>query len=221
MVDFLTKVLSNIWWAIGALLILTIVLHFLLVYPKNLTKKQWKKIDYVWISLTAIGLIGATNNTKSILVKGEIYVTEQTIPTRLEPINTLLSAGGSSIVCREYVRNEFSPDNFDDIVRDYDESCEWSKKIFQIISRVDTKNYQEIDISIIPPLETTDNKWFRDLIINSISEYNDLVKKKKEQEKELESTSIEGFSILAPLFLILGLAIRITKTTGEIRYERS
>jgi hypothetical protein len=66
--SFFENLISNFWYALSALILATIIFHTLLVYPKNLSKRQWKQIDYFWISLTALGLIGTTRVAeKSVL----------------------------------------------------------------------------------------------------------------------------------------------------------
>ena len=213
-------VLSNIWYALLALFITILVLHLALVYPRNLSKKQWKRIDYVWISFTAIGLIGATNNVKVALSKNQLLIASDRIPFQYKYVCSFLSPEGSKTVCREFVRGELSPSNFDSVVVDYDRTCQWSKNLYRILTSIDTTNYQQIDTTKIPLLETNDNKWFKGVILEGIREYNKLVKEQYDNQAEIDSGQQSELLFFTPLLLILGLAIRITKVTGELRYEK-
>jgi hypothetical protein len=214
------NVLSNIWYALLALLITTSILHLILVYPKNLSKKQWKRIDYLWISLTAIGLIGATSNVKIALSKGQLSFANDRIPFQYEYLCSLLSPGGSKTVCRDFVREEYSPSNFDSIVADYNDACEWSIKTYKLIALVDTSNYQLIDTTKIPVLETKHNKWFKNIILDNIRGYNKLIEERRDSQNEIVNNQKNDLLFFTPLLLIFGLAIRITKVSGELRHEK-
>ncbi len=218
--NLFANIVSNIWYALIALVVLTLVLHVILVFPKNLSKKQWKKVDYIWISLTAIGLIGAVNNVGIIQKKNEIDAVSHRIPFQFKYLSHFLPPGGSPTVCREHTRTEYSPADFDSIVADYYRTCEWSRKMHLFISSVDTSQYELIDVSQIPVLETTENIWYKEEVLGIINEYNLLVKEWKKNDLEYLQNTTETLTFYMPFFLILGLAIRLTKVTGEIRHEK-
>jgi hypothetical protein len=214
------NVISNFWYALLALFILTLILHFFLVYPDNLSKKKWKSIDYLWITLTAIGLIGATSNAKAVLSKNILAITKNRISFQYNYIHSFLPTEGSNAICRDFVRTEFSPSNFDSIVTDYNNTCDWSKKVFQLINLIDTTNFQLIDTTKIPHLQTKDNNWFKNVIVDNIREYNKLITQNLESQIQVDESEQTEFVFYTPLLLILGLAIRITKVTGELLHEK-
>ena len=218
--NLFANIVSNIWYALVALLIISIVLHLFLVYPKNLSKKQWKRVDYIWIELTAVGLIGTTNNVRLVLNKNQLLLTYPRLASQIKYINSFLSPEGSKIVCRTSVKTEYSPSNFDEIVKDDNNACEWSKKIYQIIKRIDTAAYTSVNMSEIPPLETSENIWFKGVILDNINKYNSLVLDKENCARQIDDLNKDTFLVFSPLLLILGLAIRLTKVTGELMHEK-
>ena len=117
------KVISNFDYAIICFLIATMAFHLLLVYPKNLSKRGWKQVDYLWISLTAIGLIGPTTTVKSRVTRNQMEAINVRVPVAYRSPKYFLSPAYHSYVCRDNVRTELSPDNFDEIVEDDRRSC--------------------------------------------------------------------------------------------------
>jgi hypothetical protein len=213
------NIFLNFGYALLALAVITIILHFLLVYPRNLSKTQWKKVDYLWIALTAFGLIGSTNSVRVMYNKNQISLYDHSIPFQYHYLRSFLTPDGSKAVCLEYVRDRLSPPDFDSIVADQTRSCEWSKKMYQLTLVVDTFNYAAIDTAKIPTLRTKDNVWFRDMLISIIYEYNKQVKEKAVLQDGLTGETATMVLFYTPLLLIIGLAIRITKVSGELRHE--
>ena len=206
-------------WAFLALTVVTIILHFLLVWPRNLSKTQRKKIDYIWISLTALGLVGATNTVRVNYNKARISLYDNSIPFRYHYVLSFLGPDGSTTICGSYVKDKYSPPDFDSVVADQKRSCEWTKQVYNILSHVDTTNYHAIDTTKIPPLVTKEAAWFREMIFTVIREYNQQVNEKAKLQAELDDEFATAIQFYTPFFLILGLAIRITKVSGELRHE--
>jgi hypothetical protein len=213
-------IVSNIWFALLALLVLTSILHFLFVYPKNLSKKSWKKVDYVWISFTVIGLIGATNNVTKEFSKNKIAVASSRKSFQYNFMLSFLDSEDSHIVCRTFNRSEYSPENFDAIVADFDRCCKWSKDVREIVTSIDTVKNDLVDMTKIPNLQTVNNIWYKNTVLENIEEYNKIVSEKIVNENVIYEANNGSLLFFTPLFLILGLAIRITKVTGELRNEK-
>ena len=213
-------IVTNIWFALLLLLILTVVMHFLFVYPKNLSKKSWKKVDYIWISFTVIGLVGATNNVTKEFSKNKIAVASSRKSFQYNFMLSFLDSEDSHIVCREFTRSEYSPKDFDAVVDDFDRCCKWSKEVHKIVTSIDTLKNDFVDMSKIPYLQTVNNIWYKNTVLGNIEEYNKIVSEKIENENIIYETRNGSLLFFTPLFLILGLAIRITKVTGELRNEK-
>lgn len=216
------NIVSNFYCAFLTLVVLTGVFHVFLVYPKNLSKKNWKIVDYVWISLTAIGLVGSINTVKIKLADGKANIATHRTSVQHKFILSYLLKEGSHIVCdREFIWKESSPSNFNEIVKDFERCCDWSKEVYKIVASIDTISYTWIDVEKIPDLKTESNQWFKQTIIDGINHYNSLVTEKIENEKVVDNYSNSIYSFLLPLFLIIGLALRLTKVTGELLHEKN
>jgi hypothetical protein len=220
--DFIQKVISNTWYALAILILLTGVLHLLLVFPKNLSKKAWKKMDYLWLCLTMAGLISATNTVNSELSKGELEDALYRGKFNLKLIQEDLSPQRSTWVCTTLVRDEYSPHNFDEIASDFKKACAWRAMVFEQISRIDTSDMSKILVNKIPQLQVKEETIldYEKQILSRIDEYNKLVTQKENAKIKITSSSNQQLTFFAPLLLILGFALRLTKISGELRHEK-
>lgn len=221
--DFILKVSTNIWYALLLLSTITLILHGLLVFPKNLSKKSWKKMDYLWLTLTATGLITATDSAGIRTSKNQIEANSHRLHFQLEYLLSTLSPDETSWVCRESIRSEYSPKNYDRIVSGYDNTCAWRSKVYSLVIRTDTINYKAISLSEVPPLDIVDCKEceeYKNNIIYFIEKYNISVNENENNLNNINSRSTYNIIILSPLILILGLALRITKISGELRHDK-
>jgi hypothetical protein len=127
-------------------------------------------------------------------------------------------------ICRTFIKTEYSPDNFQEVQKNFDKACEWKKKVSKIVLRsIDTINLKTIDTTKIPALPNNEpmvNEYKMNVIFD-IKNYNrwanELRLNYKKREKSVSEIVLIYFS---PLLLIVGLAIRITKVTGELMYEK-
>jgi hypothetical protein len=80
------------WWAplavfIGAVL----VFHLILVYsPLKLEKNSWKKVDYIWLTMSVISIVGIISQGRQILASNWVPIAEQQIRYRTNDVNQAL-----------------------------------------------------------------------------------------------------------------------------------
>ena len=178
-------------------------------------------MDYVWIAFTAVGLIGSTRNSQKSL--GEIHAADkkEVARIRLELLKIVIGTGDSTWPCNRFVRDEFSPLDFDKVVYEHKLACEWQKRIRDMVESADTINLAPLPI--LPELKTTIGmlKDYTARVRESVAEFNKeaLLYNKYENQKKKGQTDIM-FALLSPLLLIMGLAIRIAKVTGELQHEK-
>jgi hypothetical protein len=218
MENVLTVLVSNSWYAFLALATLTLILHGLLVYPRNLSKKAWKRMDYLWLSLTAIGLISATNTVGQRLSKNEVALASYRIPMVYKDLLSYLSPIKSNWVCRTFNEGKYSPDDYDRVVADYDRACQWRSKMYAVVSSIDTLHYQPI--LNVPDLQVVESESFKNAVLRNVQLYNSLILQRDGNASNVDSYSNNELTFFTPLLLIIGLALRITKITGELRHEK-
>jgi hypothetical protein len=130
-----------------------------------------------------------------------------------------LTPEGSPTICHLRIKDQYSPIDFGSGAVDEKRSCEWAKRLYLIASAIDTSNYSPIDTAKIPELRTRDYAWFRDVLMGSVRDYDRQIRAKKDLQAQLEDETPVIATFFAPLLLILGVAPRITKVSGELRHE--
>lgn len=219
--SLLQNISTNIWCGFLALVVLTLILHICLVWLKNLSKKWWKRTDYIWLLLTAFGLIGVTNKVQERTSETQIELVNIRIPYRYHELYSILTPKDPDWICRKFIRSEYSPANFDAVVDDFNKACQWKSDMFNIVAKIDSPNYDLIDTTKIPYLNDNSNTIeFKRWVLQDIRNYNEEVAIKKQNEQINESSKYDTFTLFGPILLILGLSLRITKVSGELKHEK-
>jgi hypothetical protein len=218
------NIISNFWYALAALSIATLLFHVLFVWLQNLSKKQWKKVDYIWISLTAMGLIGTTRIAEKTISQNNSYAIKYEMAFNTKELLYHLTPENSSWVCRTFVKDKYSPENLEDLQLKYDAACEWRTKVAKVVvNAIDSPKLEIIDVKKLPELVENDSqiKTFKKIVLDYIKQYNNCVtalQKNADLQQNGDSDIIMIY--FSPILLILGLALRITKVTGELKYEK-
>jgi hypothetical protein len=197
----------------------TIILHLALVWPGNLSIKQWKFVDYIWISLTAVGLVGTTRTVQKMISGNRLEDLSHQVAWSYDYFRRFISADNSSLPCILSYGKESSRKKFDGILNEYKGTCDWQKEIYRITTS-DTSDFQEIDIEKFPKLSVSDSVMvkFKGFLLSKITDYNKSVMERKRNKELTQQSSAENITnYFAPIFLIIGLALRITKVTWEFR----
>ena len=221
MLQIIELIISKWLFGLVVLVLLTLLFHYLFVWRKNLSKRQWKKVDYWWVALAFMGVITAISKVDLRFVDHEIEDLTNRLPGQYQSIHTRLAPPNLANLCKESVKREFPPADYDSIVADYKKSCLWATTAFYILSAIDTNNYSTFPTSKLPPVTVnnkvilfTMNELRKDIVV-----YNVMVATLEKDKKLKKDSSEDLATYFAPLFLIAGLALRITKTSGELKYE--
>jgi hypothetical protein len=204
------------------LIALVLIFHFLLVWPRNLSKKNWKYVDYIWLGIATFGLLGAAANIRIAVASNWVQLEKSRAIGILESIDFLARDAESSNFCRKFSKTEYSPKNLDEIQLQYDLACEWRKQLSSYLRLIDKQEIPAISFSDFPEVKFDMpelNKtvvWLKE----SLEDYS-------KQRISLEETKLaasytqreEGFAYFAPFLLCMALALRIAKVSGEIRHE--
>jgi hypothetical protein len=197
----------------------TAVLHlvFVLIWPlKNIT---WKYADYVWLLVAAIGVLATGAKAGQFFASSQLRMQE---PVTNNSYNFLRGdiKVVKEIACAKHERGPFSPKDYGDIV-----------KAQQLVCAQYEKLDSEMPISVKAPFRpladlgfhpiTGDEKYTKYEIERprgdaaryeqDVATYNEMVEKAGSSGWETMNMAI------GPLFLALAIAIRLTKTSGEIK----
>lgn len=204
--------------------VLTIILHLIIKY-RNLNELEWKIVDYAWLLLTVVGILGISGDIKRYMSKS--FLTNQEIP-RLENSYIYLydfiheNASPNSRYCIDkiWINSEFAPTEVE-----FDKYKKLSKQQCLIIQSIAKKLPKEIkepyvdlnELGIPHNLDSIKDEFlsttYRDYYNNYSDQYQIYLNTKEETDRSGGTFYLFLFS---PLLLCVGLAIRITKATGEI-----
>lgn len=209
------NILTNPLYAFGLLGLFVFIgwVFFVKISPRTLL--QWKKTDYVWLSLSAFGLFGLLANNRILLSSNYL----ETCNAYIE----LCSKDIRRVISDEYLCWKFQPYEEDDIIqKEFDSICKWRETYY---NRIDSLLNEQIKVKVgelkIPSIneDALKNRIF--YLTYYITEYNDCIDRKQILTANINHNECEDvLSALSPFFLIIGLSIRFTKTLGEISLQK-
>ena len=210
-------------YLVSIFLILTAILH-LVIFFKNPDDLFWKKVDYFWLSLTIIGLISASSNLEK--KHAEQLLQYQALPGLEHSYDELyrffeVRASDDSWYCRNInakydVNYLISKEDFEIATQKLIKQCNFFKEKFKRIPKELPKPFitsEELGLPQKLIADESDSKYYT-LDRKSYDEYYDYY---KNLESKLDlSTSELLLMLFSPFLICLGLAIRMTKVTGDI-----
>jgi hypothetical protein len=214
----LVRISTSPFWLFITFIALTAVLHlvFVLIWP--LKNTQWKYADYVWLLVAAIGLLAASAKSGQYIATNQLNLQ---VPWTSNSYNFLRSdiKVVKEIACMKHERSSFSPNNYDEIVKAQQFVCAQYEKLDS-----------EMPVSVKPPFRplaelgyhpiTGDERYVKyeiERLTTDAAVYDQNVAFYKDLVDRADSTGWESTNMaIGPLLLAIAIAIRITKTTGEI-----
>jgi hypothetical protein len=214
------EILSEPLYAFGGLALLVFIGWIIFVKLCPLNALQWKKADYWWLTLSAIGLFGLLAENRFVFSKNELEICNARIEVYSRATKRDIN---NQYFCIKFSKTEYSPEDFDEGQYEFDKMCVWKESIF---CKVDSIIAEQKNINInelaIPDVNDSTLKQLIDYLIHNINEYNEYINRKQEIMQDMSYREYETMlRIFSPLFLIFGLSIRFTKTLGEISCKKS
>jgi hypothetical protein len=219
---------GEIGTVLGFFIALTVALHAVFVYWRPLSKRWWKRLDYVWLTFAALGLVGAAAEVRRSTANSQLGLFQDQASRALRDVHgeAEFLSRSPGVLCRTFTRSEYSPPpaEFDRIQSEYTKACDWAKKVEARLPREISVPLAKIDTNSLPqrpvisesePIHLTDDLYRQIEFYNSsVQTVRGLAGRSKREN--LEWTLI----LLGPFLLAIALAIRFTKVTGELRLER-
>jgi hypothetical protein len=216
---------ASIWKLLCLFILFLIVFDLIFVRWKKLSSLDWKKTEYIWLGVAALGLISMSAQVRNWLAINKA----QTARLRAENYYSFLRsyAGGSeppNYVCMKFVRSEYSPDNLDEAQAEYDKFCAWNKQLLEKLPLRIPNDLADLKYSEYQPDKTPHSPPLIDYLSTIKMYFNQYQIYRNEyislnncaERSELEMTLF----YISPVLLCFALALRITKVTGDIKTER-
>ena len=211
-------------WILGIFLISLVSFHILFLRLISLSPIGWKKVDYYWLAMALVSLMGAVGARREIIATNTLEYSKSRIDGAFNFMRMRAEFGSSAAICRTFIPSDFSPppSEMESVQKQFDNQCTWFKNVNSVISTLDTKNPVEIDPAALfgsPPIDGIE--WAGTSFLDSVQNYNSTVRAIRGLESAASQTGFETFlKLLGPALLAIALALRITKVSGEVRNER-
>jgi hypothetical protein len=214
---FAGKTLIVFLWFVFALVVAHLVLlRIWIPGPLGL-----RVIEYIWLGLAALGLIGAAGEVRRVRAPYEIEMAKAHARSALSLLHITTS---SQHHCMKFVRTEHSPRNFDDLVRQQAILCSWITRVDEMLPDSITERTRPDSITL-PPLRTTLTNTSMLMVVREVQDGAQRIRSDLRQlESAIRSRELSGaettFIILSPILVVVALALRITKVSVEVQEIR-
>jgi hypothetical protein len=197
-----------------------------LVFWLKLGKRACKIVDYIWLSLAALGVFGAVGQPRQLFATNTVASSSQrTQISYMQLLSFVDQYTQEGAVCRTFVRSQFSPPpaEFERAQKDYDSVCHWSWDVQRKLpTLVDVyPDLSEADAKNLPSEPAVPEADLRDILRGfhkQVDLYNTDAREHRSIVRASKQSSPEQFLVFtAPLLLSFAIALRITKVTRELR----
>jgi hypothetical protein len=208
------KLATNFWALCLLLLFLIAVFHLLFVRVFKFGKRAWKIVDYVWLSMAALGLLAAAREVRSSLAANRIELATDRTKFVLQTLRSELVTNPTWL-CMRFVRMEYSPPNLEMIQAQFDAVCKWLKATAVTLPKDDNPPFKPLnfdDTHFPTTIHEADLLDFRSRVRNLFSEYESRRSAVNRLRQESERTEGEQINfVLSPILLCVALALRFAK----------
>lgn len=214
---------TNPFWFFGVFFASLAFLHWLLIKVLKLGKRQWKEIDYIWISMSTLALFGASTTLRKALATRAIDLASARLQGSYSTLKFQLENLSGGAVCRTFIRTEMSPPDFDEIEKEFDSVCKYGRGARSRLTKeppTDERAVDDLALKDRPPVKDAmlnsiykqydrTYEWF----LETVDAYNGV---RSRAENSLFDIIV---MLLSPHLLAIALALRMTKVTGELMLE--
>lgn len=215
MFEVTRSIISNPIWTTTATIVSWFLFYHLFKWT-NLSEKNWKKLEYLWIFTGLIGTLSVVERNNKDFNSFEAYWAKKRILNNLLRINYFL---GESISCREYVQAETSPPDLIDRQFDQNQICFWSKKyVFEIDSAGVPLNFLETQSINKIQFRTDFMAQYVKEFLECCNDLNQEISNYRDYKEKIQSDFFDDFNrSFGILLLIVAAGIKLSITTNSIK----
>ena len=220
--DLSLHLVTNHWWVLLVFAIFLGLFH-LLVWPSNRSPSFWKKVDYIWLLTALLGVFAAVTFNRQSVAQNLLAIAKVRLDASAERVEKAVRFGASGAPCIPLLRtgSPLPTEVLDRMQRESDELCAWFREAAKRLLASPLPKRRPLRWEPLggPPPKVEDLSVTE--LSRSTQEYNDAVSRFERLSAQIEKSELEfDFGLLSPFLLVIALAFRIAKATGEIRHER-
>ncbi|OHC63254.1 MAG: hypothetical protein A2040_07590 [Rhodocyclales bacterium GWA2_65_19] len=222
----LIEIGSNPYWLFGLFAVFLLIFHGWLVYLRPIGDIGWKRVDYLWLGVAVIGLVGQSAQVRQHWYASSNEMSQFRVEGALMSLRREADFSIGPAICRTFVRSDFSPPTFDQMQAEYNFACDEFTRLTKEVRSTEGSR----DVGFLDLLDTskTRNKLTDSILMKTLENlemahhrFIDALKEKADAKQKTRPTTNEFVLIVfSPFLLMFALALRITKVTGEIRLKR-
>ena len=225
---------SSPLWLLLTVIVLTGILWLIFVRVFPLSDIAWKRVDYIWLSIALLGVLASSGRASHEFTKAEIPLLEPVTNYSFQTLRHDIQYGASSDSegCAPRIHTSFSPPDYDDIRKAQQHLCEQFRKLDSEVPKspaLGGTKFTALDQLKFQPLSEDELslKYERreiELLKADAARYEkdrQIYNAKLEEERNQEDSPLILMDLgIGPLLVGLAIAIRLTKTAGEIRNKK-
>ncbi len=213
---------ARAWYVLAIFAAALLLMHVVLVFWLRIGKLAWKRADYFWLGATVLSLVGAAAEVRRSIATADLRNRSERRDWAWKHVVDEVRFMTGPAVCSPFTKSEWSPPTFDDTQRQYDVVCQSAGKLLNALPSGTPESLPRTLSAIRPRIS--------DPILSSFyAQVDDAARLFLREDGEYRKTRDAAersewdwvLVVTSPVLLALGLALRITKVTGEIRIEKS
>jgi hypothetical protein len=200
-----------------------IIFDVVFIRVVRLSAIAWRRVDYIWLSMALIGVLGATSAGRQEVAANLISMETYRLESAREFMTSLAKLYSSERLCE--AKNpqgdrtqERDRAQAEDLLRT---QCQWFAKVHDSLQSIGDKD-KKIDLSVLmmsyPQGASSDAITRVSDLLNAYNTSVDAVMKLKNLAKSSEWESMAR--LLGPLLIAIALALRMAKVTAEVKMDK-
>ncbi len=211
---------ASVPWIIGVFFCSLVIFHVAFVRVLKLRAVTWKKLDYVWLGIAALGLLGAASEVRRTAAADQLSNQRSILNWAYDDLRREVGFMSGAAVCRHFVRTDYSGADFDAMQREYDAVCEFAK---QLSTRLPAEPPPDLEALRLGDRPKTTDVILRYVFAGLDRESGSYLHARRALDQTVAASQRtvgeKTLGVLGPLLLAIALALRITKVSGEIRLQ--
>jgi hypothetical protein len=204
---------------VGAYIIIDVIfIRFIRLSPI-----AWRRVDYIWLSMAFIGVLGATASGRQEVASNLLNMETSRLDSTKQFMTHMTTLYSSDGLCdsSDTRAKAVQADAAKGAMNVHQQQCDWFTQAHAHLQSTIKAN-EKIDLSAMRskfPIGADKDAYFS--ITNLVRSYNTNIQAVADLKEKMTSTDIEtNVRLLGPLMIALALGLRMAKVTAEVKMDK-